>query len=136
MEKEQIYPEADIISLHLPLTPLTKNLISMREIEMMKKGALLINTSRGNMINERDLVRSLRAGRIAGAAIDVFQREPYAGELGTLENCLLTSHMGSMSQDCRARMEIEATQDAVRFLRGEPLMGVVPESEYIVASAG
>jgi D-3-phosphoglycerate dehydrogenase len=136
MEKEQIYREADIISLHLPLTPLTRNLISRREIEMMKKDALLINTSRGNMINERDLAGSLRAGRIAGAAIDVFEREPYAGELGILENCLLTSHMGSMSQDCRARMEIEATQDAVRFLRGEPVQGIVPEEEYIAASAG
>jgi D-3-phosphoglycerate dehydrogenase len=136
LEKEQIYREADIISLHLPLTPLTRNLITMREIEMMKKNVLLINTSRGNMINERDLVLSLRAGRIAGAAIDVFEREPYTGELGILENCLLTSHMGSMSQDCRARMEIEATQEAVRFLRGEPLKGIVPESEYLMASAG
>jgi D-3-phosphoglycerate dehydrogenase len=130
MEKEQIYREADLISLHLPLTPITRNLITMREIEMMKKDALVINTSRGNMINERDLAWSLRTGRIAGAAIDVFEREPYAGELGTLENCLLTSHMGSMSQDCRARMEIEAAQEAMRFLRGEPLKGVVPENEY------
>ena len=98
---------------------------------MMKRDVLLINTSRGNMINERDLASSLRAGRIAGAAIDVFEREPYAGELGILENCLLTSHMGSMSQDCRARMEIEATQEVVRFLRGEPLQGIVPEEEYV-----
>ena len=135
-EKEHIYREADIISLHLPLTPMTRKLITMREIEMMKKDALLVNTSRGNMINEHDLAEALRAGRIAGASIDVFEREPYTGELSTLENCLLTSHMGSMSQDCRSRMEIEATEEAVRFLRKEPLKGIVPQSEYEIAVSG
>lgn len=130
VEKEQIYREADIISLHLPLTPLTRKLITAREINLMKKNALLINTSRGNMINEQDLAQALRSGRLAGAAIDVFEREPYAGELGTLENCLLTCHMGSMSEDCRARMEIEATEEAIRFLRGETLKSIVPITEY------
>jgi len=136
VEKEHIYREADIISLHLPLTPLTRNLIGTREIEMMKKGALLVNTSRGNMINEHDLAEALRSGRLAGAAIDVFEREPYTGELSTLENCLLTSHMGSMSQDCRSRMEIEATEEAIRFIRNEPLKSIVPESEYETAISG
>ncbi|MFN8413196.1 MAG: NAD(P)-dependent oxidoreductase [Anaerolineales bacterium] len=135
-EKEEIYHEADIISLHLPLTPLTRKLITIKEISTMKKDVILINTSRGNMINEQDLAYALRAGIIKGAAIDVFEREPYTGELSTLENCLLTSHMGSMSQDCRARMEIEATQEAVRFLRKETLLGVVPESEYQMANLG
>jgi D-3-phosphoglycerate dehydrogenase len=135
-EKEHIYREADIISLHLPLTPITRRLITMREIEMMKKDALLVNTSRGNMINEQDLAEALRAGRIAGASIDVFEREPYTGELSTLENCLLTAHMGSMSLDCRSRMEIEATKEALRFLRNEPLKGVVPQTEYEIADSG
>ncbi|MBL8089807.1 MAG: hypothetical protein KF758_07915 [Anaerolineales bacterium] len=136
VEKEEIYRSADIISLHLPLTPLTRALITANEINLMKQDVLLVNTSRGNMINEKDLAQALRSQRIAGAAIDVFEREPYAGELGTLENCLLTCHMGSMSADCRSRMEIEATEEAVRFLKGETLKSIVPESEYQIAALG
>jgi D-3-phosphoglycerate dehydrogenase len=131
VEKEEIYRSADIISLHLPLTPLTRTLITANEINLMKQDVLLVNTSRGNMINEKDLAHALRTQRIAGAAVDVFEREPYAGELSTLENCLLTCHMGSMSADCRSRMEIEATEEAVRFLKGETLKTPVPEYEYL-----
>ncbi|MBI5032974.1 MAG: hypothetical protein HZB51_20830 [Chloroflexi bacterium] len=133
-DKETIFREADIITLHLPLTPLTKNLIGAREIEMMKPSALLVNTARGNMIVEHDLATALKSGRIAGAAIDVFEREPYSGELATLDRCILTCHMGSMSQDCRARMEIEATEEVIRFLRSEPLRQLVPESEYALTA--
>ncbi len=82
------------------------------------------------MINESDLAKALRDGRIGGAALDVFEREPYSGELATLERCVLTCHMGSMSRDCRTRMEIEATEEAVRFIRSDPLRHVVPEEEY------
>lgn len=131
VEKEEIYRSADIISLHLPLTPVTRTLITANEINLMKKDVLLVNTSRGNMINEKDLAQALRSQRIAGAAIDVFEREPYTGELSTFENCLLTCHMGSMSVDCRSRMEIEATEEAVRFLKDEPLRTIVPEYEYL-----
>jgi D-3-phosphoglycerate dehydrogenase / 2-oxoglutarate reductase len=99
----------------------------------MKPDVFLINTSRGQMINEGDLAAALRAGRIGGAAIDVFEREPYSGELATLDRCILTCHMGSMSDDCRARMELEATEEAIRFLRGEPLLNVVPDAEYVLA---
>jgi D-3-phosphoglycerate dehydrogenase len=132
-DKDAIYRSADIVSLHLPLTAHTCALITAREIGLMKAGALLVNTSRGNMINEKDLAAALRAGRIAGAAIDVFEREPYSGELATIDRCVLTCHMGSMSEDCRARMELEATEEAIRFLRGETLLHVVPDSEYAIA---
>jgi D-3-phosphoglycerate dehydrogenase len=132
MEKEVIFREADIISLHLPLTPLTRNLITRRELDLMKPDAVLINTSRGGMVNEHDLVQALKHGRLAGAALDVFAQEPYSGELVTVENCLLTCHMGSMSRDCRAQMELEATEEAVRFFKGEPLRLLVPEEEYLM----
>jgi D-3-phosphoglycerate dehydrogenase / 2-oxoglutarate reductase len=132
-DKDTVYRSADIVSLHLPLTSQTRALITAREIGLMKPQALLVNTSRGNMINEQDLAAALGAGRIGGAAIDVFEREPYSGELTTFERCILTCHMGSMSEDCRARMELEATEEAIRFLRGEPLLNPVPESEYALA---
>jgi len=136
VDKEVIYREADMISLHVPLTVNTKNMIRSEQIATMKSDALLINTSRGGIINESDLAGALRTGVIGGAAIDVFDHEPYNGELATLDRCLLTSHMGSMSVDCRTRMEIEATEEAVRFLTGQVLEGLVPSEEYDVQRQG
>lgn len=132
--KETLYGAADVISLHLPLTPQTRRLITRREIDLMNPDVVLINTSRGNMIDERDLAAALRDGRIAGAALDVFEQEPYVGELTSFDRCLLTCHMGSMSRDCRTQMEIEAVDEALRFLRGAPLGRRVPDHEY--ASGG
>jgi len=130
VSKDDIYRNADLISLHLPLTAYTRNMIRREQLLLMKPDVLLINTSRGGIINERDLAEVMHAGHIAGAAIDVFEQEPYTGELAGIERCLLTAHMGSMSVDCRARMEIEATEEAVRFLSGEALRSPVPEDEY------
>ncbi len=132
VSKETLYREADIISLHLPLTAQTKNMISRDHLEMMKPDAVLINTSRGGIINEQNLYEVMMAGHLAGAAIDVFEQEPYQGGLRSIERCLLTAHMGSMSVDCRTRMEIEATEEAVRFYQGKPLQSVVPDEEYAV----
>ena len=132
VDKETIYKEADVITLHLPLTPLTRHMITRRELDAMKPDAVLINTSRGGIVNEHDLAQALKGGRLGGAALDVFAQEPYSGELVTVENCLLTCHMGSMARDCRAKMELEATEEAVRFLKGEPLRLLVPEDEYLM----
>lgn len=134
--KEEIYREADLISLHLPLTAQTKNMIRREHLLQMKSDAMVINTSRGGIINEQDLADVLNAGHLSGAAIDVFEQEPYAGPLARIDRCLLTSHMGSMSVDCRTRMEIEATEEAVRFLTGKPLQGLVPPAEYDVQRQG
>jgi D-3-phosphoglycerate dehydrogenase len=134
--KEQIYKEADIISLHLPLTHLTKNMIRREQLLGMKPDAMLINTARGGIINENDLYDVMMQGHLSGVAIDVFDNEPYSGKLAEIERCLLTAHMGSMSVDCRTRMEIEATEEAVRFLTGKVLEGEVPQVEYDVQSQG
>lgn len=131
-DKETIYSEADLISLHLPLTGLTKNMIRYTQLKAMKPEAIIINTSRGGIINEHDLAQVLNEGHLSGAAIDVFEQEPYAGELGQIERCLLTSHMGSMSFDCRAKMEIEATEEVVRFFTKQSLTGLVQPEEYEV----
>lgn len=134
--KEQIYKEADIISLHLPLTHRTKNMIRREQLLSMKPDAVIINTARGGIVNENDLFDVMMQGHLSGAAIDVFEHEPYAGKLAEIERCLLTAHMGSMSVDCRTRMEIEATEEAVRFLTGKALEGEVPQVEYDVQSQG
>jgi len=127
---DDILRTCDIVSLHVPLTPSTKSMISAREISLMKESSVLVNTARGGIIDETDLADALKANQILGAAIDVFEMEPYDGELRRLQNCLLTAHMGSMSIDCRFRMEYEATQEVVRFATGEPCISLVPEEEY------
>jgi D-3-phosphoglycerate dehydrogenase len=132
--KEEIYRNADLISLHLPLTAQTKNMIRKEHLRLMKPDALIINTSRGGIINEQDLADVMNAGHLAGAAIDVFEHEPYTGPLASIERCLLTAHMGSMSVDCRTRMEIEATEEAVRYITGQDLKSIVPRTEYEVQS--
>ena len=132
--KDEIYKNADLISLHLPLTVQTKGMIKKEQLMQMKSDALIINTSRGGIIDEEDLYEVLESGHLAGAAIDVFEREPYAGNLNKIERCILTSHMGSMSIDCRSRMEIEATEEIVRFFKGEDLRSLVPKDEYDIQS--
>jgi D-3-phosphoglycerate dehydrogenase / 2-oxoglutarate reductase len=130
VSKEVIYRESDIITLHVPLTPQTSPLIAKRELELMKPNMFLINTARGGIINEKDLFDALKNGEIGAAAIDVFDTEPYGGELLTLDNCYLTCHMGSCTTDCRFEMEKLATEEAVRFIREERLRLQVPEYEY------
>lgn len=128
--KEQIYQEADIVSLHVPLTPATRHLIGPIELATMKADALLVNTSRGSVVDESSLVTALREKQIGGAALDVFEQEPYSGELITFDNCLLTCHMGSMSRDCRAKMENESVEEVLRYARGESPNQPVP-TDYL-----
>jgi len=128
--KERIYKEAEIISLHIPLTSETRGLIAREELSQMRRDALIINTSRGGIVNEKDLFEALEGQQIGGAAIDVFEQEPYTGNLATLETCLLTAHMGSMSVDCRTQMEVEACEEVARFIKGERLVSEVPDAEY------
>jgi D-3-phosphoglycerate dehydrogenase len=125
-----IYRLADIITLHVPLTRQTRGMIGDPQLAMMKPDAILINTARGELIDEAALARALRARPQFSAAIDVFEQEPYYGELTGLENCLLSSHMGSATRDCRLRMELEAAQEVVRYFKRQPFSCPVPESEY------
>ena len=128
--KEVIYKNADVITLHVPLTDKTAFMITKKELSLMKTSALLINTSRGKIMNEQDVFDALKSKSIAAAAIDVFVDEPYGGELLTLDNCFFTCHMGSCTTDCRSEMELLATEEAIRFIRGESLEMLVPEKEY------
>jgi D-3-phosphoglycerate dehydrogenase / 2-oxoglutarate reductase len=125
--------ESDVVSLHVPLTPYTRHMIGTNELAAMKPSAVLINTARGGVVDEAALCAALGHGQIAGAAIDVFEEEPYTGPLTKCENALLTCHMGSMTRDCRVRMEVEATQEAVRFVTGLAFASPIPEAEYELA---
>jgi D-3-phosphoglycerate dehydrogenase / 2-oxoglutarate reductase len=130
VSKERLFEEADVISLHVPLTELTENMIAREQLLLMKPDAMIVNTSRGGIINEDDLYDVMKDGHLAGAALDVFEKEPYEGKLREIERCLLTAHIGSMTRECRSMMEWEAVEDVVRFLKGEVLLRPVPEREY------
>lgn len=98
---------SDIITLHLPLTTETKNLISYKEISMMKKSAYLINTSRGGIINEKDLIMALEEKKIKGAALDVFENEPkLKKELLNFENLIVTPHIAGYTKEADKEMSI------------------------------
>ena len=131
-DKETIYREADIITLHLPMSPQTRGLIAKDQLAKMKPDAILINTSRGGIVDEADLAAALRDRPKFSAAVDVYTQEPYSGELTGLENCLLSCHMGSGTHDCRLRMEVEATEEVVRYFQKTAFANPVPESEYIL----
>jgi len=124
--KKEIYQTADIVSLHVPLTKQTRNMIDQKVLHQFNRQAWLMNLARGGIVNETDLVQALDQKLIAGAALDCFDEEPYHGPLCRHDNVILTQHMGSCSYDCRAAMEIEATRDMIRFFNGEPLVNPVP----------
>ncbi len=109
--------EADIITLHIPLSPSTRGLISKEEFSLMKIDAVLINTSRGAIVDEDALIKSLRSKKIGGACLDVFGNEPYAGELQRFENTVLTPHIGTYAKEARIKMEQEAVDNILKALK-------------------
>lgn len=115
----KILKTADVISVHVPLLPSTKHLIGKAELKLMKKTAYLVNTSRGPVIDEKALVRALAKKQIAGAALDVFEREPkLMPGLKRLENVVLTPHIASASIETREKMAVMAAQNLIDALDG------------------
>ena len=116
---------ADVVSLHVPLTPATRHLVDRDALERMRRSAVLVNTARGAVVDEAALVTALREGVIAGAALDVYEHEPHVTEeLLTLENVVLTPHLGSATRDTREAMGMLA----VDALRGVLLEGRTPRN--------
>jgi lactate dehydrogenase-like 2-hydroxyacid dehydrogenase len=117
--KGDLLREADFVVLSIPLSPETRHLIGADELALMKPTAFLVNVARGPVVDEGALVEALRAGRIAGAGLDVFEEEPklHPGLLG-LENLALTPHIGSASRATRLRMATRAAENCVAALEG------------------
>lgn len=120
---EEIFSHSDVVSLHCPLLPETRDLVNRRTLNMMRPTAFLINTSRGKLVHEPDLVEALRANRIAGAGLDVLHEEPPApgNPLFQLDNCIITPHVGWATRESRQRL-IDVTVDNIRsYLEGHPI---------------
>src|SRR3989344_2368839 len=107
----EIYKTADIITLHVPLTPETRDMITLSEFKLMKKNCILINTSRGGIVNEQDLIQALHQKLIRGAALDVFENEPEINrQLLNLDNLILTPHIGALTEEAEEAMSVEAVE--------------------------
>jgi glyoxylate reductase len=127
LDLDELLASSDVVSLHCPLTEQTRHLIGARELALMKPSATLVNTARGPVVDEAALAVALAEGRIAGAALDVYEREPRVepGLLG-LENVVLSPHLGSATVETRTAMAELAARNAIAALRGERLPTPVP----------
>ena len=120
VDLEELLKRSDFVSLHLPLTSETKHLLKEREFSMMKENAIIVNTSRGAVIDERDLANALKDRRIGGAALDVYEAEPYINEdLLSLDNVVLAPHIGSATTEARAQMSIMVAQSVMAVMNGK-----------------
>lgn len=116
---DDVLREADFVSLHSPATPETRHLIDARRLSLMKRSAFLINNARGDIVDEAALAAALKQGTIAGAALDVFEREPtVTAALLAMENVVLLPHLGSATQETRVAMGLRALDNLTAFFAG------------------
>jgi len=119
VDKETLVASSDFLSLHVPLLPTTQHYIGASELQAMKKSAYLINTSRGPVVDEAALARALQTGEIAGAGLDVYEREPQVEPLLlTLDNVTLAPHIASATVATRRKMALMAAENAIAAVRG------------------
>jgi lactate dehydrogenase-like 2-hydroxyacid dehydrogenase len=119
---EAVLEQADFVSLHCPATPETRHLMNAERLARLKPGAYLVNTARGDVVDETALVAALRSGRLAGAGLDVYEREPQVSpELLAMENVVLLPHLGSATQETRIAMGMRALENLRLFFQGKPL---------------
>lgn len=120
-ELSELLKEADVVSVHVPLTPQTKHLINERALKLMKRTAILVNTSRGAVVDTEALVKALREGWIAGAGLDVFEEEPLNPNhpLTALKNLVIVPHIGSATYEARHAMAEAVADNLIAFYNGQ-----------------
>ena len=129
---EALLPRADLVTIHLPLTPETRNLIGAKQLAQMRRGSVLVNVGRGGIVEEAALYDALASGHLAGAATDVFVNEPYVPvepgkDLRTLPNIVFTPHCGSDTFEANARMAASAVAQSAAFASGDlAVLNTVP----------
>lgn len=116
LSKEEVIKQADFLSINMPFTPETRHTMTLKEFKLMKSSAFIINTARGPIIKEDDLVQALKTKEIAGAGIDVFEFEPkISPELLTFDNVVLTPHVATGTSDCRREMAEDSSRNILNF---------------------
>lgn len=116
MELDALLSWADVVTLHCSKPEGAAHLLGERELALMREGAWIINAGRGGLVDEDALYKALESGRLAGAAVDTFEQEPYQGPLLQLGNVLLTPHIGSYARESRIRMETDAVENLLEAL--------------------
>ncbi|MBD1420635.1 D-2-hydroxyacid dehydrogenase [Sphingobacterium chuzhouense] len=121
--REELFAQADVISLHCPLTPETENIINTESLSLMKSSAKLINTSRGGLVNAQDLADALNNESISGAGLDVLATEPPPADhpLFRAKNCIITPHIGWATKEARLRLMDTVVENVKAFLQGNPV---------------
>ena len=123
---EELLKNSDFITLHVPLTKQTKGMISKKELQLMKDGAYLINCARGGVVDERALYEALAMKKLAGAALDVFEKEPPVGNpLLNLDNVVVTPHLGASTEEAQRLASMIVCEEVLKVLRNEPPRNVV-----------
>ncbi len=136
VDLDQLLGESDFVSLHVPLTAETTHLIDARRLAMMKPTGYLINTSRGPVVDEAALVACLKAGQIAGAGLDVYEREPEMAEgLADCRNAVLLPHLGSATLETRSRMSRIAAENVIATLEGRRPPNLVDADSWPVENS-
>jgi len=118
---DQLLAESDFLSIHAARKPQDGYLIGQKELSSMKKGSFLVNTARGYMLDENALLEALQSKHLAGAAMDVFETEPYNGPLGKLANVICTPHVATLTKSSRIAMEIKSVDNLVNFFKNARL---------------
>jgi lactate dehydrogenase-like 2-hydroxyacid dehydrogenase len=119
---DAVLQEADFVSLHCPATPETRHLMNRERLALMRSDAFLVNTARGDVVDEAALVEALQTKRIAGAGLDVFEKEPEVTQaLTTMDNVVLLPHLGSATHETRVAMGMRAFENLQLFFAGKPL---------------
>jgi len=118
---DQLLKESDVISIHAALTPEARGMIGAKELALMKKGSFLVNAARGGIVDEKELIKALAEGRIAGAALDVLEMEPPDSNnpLFKMDNVIVTPHIAAYTLEAIRRMDLTVAEDIMKVLRGK-----------------
>jgi phosphoglycerate dehydrogenase-like enzyme len=129
VEKEELFRKSDVLSIHLVLGERSRGIVGARELALMKPTAILVNTARGPIVDEGALIAALREGRIAGAGLDVYDREPLpeTHPLRTLPNVVLTPHLGYATQEFFQSAYSDTVENIVAFAAGKPIRVLTAE---------
>jgi glyoxylate reductase len=128
---DELLATSDVVTLHVPLTEETRHMINKNSLGKMKKGAFLINTARGPVVDEHDLVDAIRSGHLAGVGLDVFDNEPDINpELVGMENVVLTPHIASATKEAREKMSEQAVNAILDALDGKKPENLVNEEVW------